>query len=133
MRIFGELALEGADLELEIDRNAHLNLLDVLDRLLKSSDPKAPATRVIIGHLVIANGRVSLVDLSAAVRADTAYSPIDLELRNLSTLADTEGVYTLEGRLPSGGPFAWRGTFSLEPVVPLVLSWVIGSSEKVPR
>jgi hypothetical protein len=113
---FADIQLENAELGLEIDRNARLNLLDVLDRLRKAPEPDAPPVRLVVEHLGIVDSKVSLTDLSGASRADAVFEPIDLELRNLSTLADSEGRYTLDARLPAGGTLAWKGSLSLQPI-----------------
>ncbi|HEX2828802.1 MAG TPA: DUF748 domain-containing protein [Burkholderiales bacterium] len=113
---FGEITLESADLGLEIDRNARLNLLEVLRRLFKEPEPDEPTARVLIDRLVVRDTRVGITDLSGELRAEAAFAPINLELDNLSTLPDSEGRYTLNARLPAGGSLAWKGRLSLEPI-----------------
>jgi uncharacterized protein involved in outer membrane biogenesis len=113
---FADIRLEGADLALVIDRNGRLNLLDVLDRLRKPPQPDEPPPRLVVHHLIVDDSRVSLTDFSGATRASAAVTPIDFELSNLSTLADSEGQYTLDARLPGGGTLAWKGSVSLEPI-----------------
>jgi hypothetical protein len=113
---FAEIRLENADLGLEIDRNARLNLLEVLDRLRKAPEPDAPPVRLVVEHLGIVASRVGLTDLSGASPAEAVFAPIDLDLRNLSTLADSEGRYTLDAKLPAGGTLAWKGSLSLQPL-----------------
>ncbi|MGZ8231494.1 MAG: DUF748 domain-containing protein, partial [Burkholderiales bacterium] len=113
---FADIRLEGADLALEIDRNGRLNLLDILDRLRKPPQPEAPPPRLVIDHLLVDDSRVGLTDLSGATSATAVITPIDLELSNLSTLADHEGRYTLDARLPGGGTLGWKGSVSIEPI-----------------
>lgn len=113
---FGDITLESADLGLEIDRNARLNLLEVLRRLLKEPEPDEPPAHVRIDRLVVRDTRVGITDLSGELRADAVFAPINFELSNLSTLPDSEGRYTLNARLPAGGSLAWKGRLSLEPI-----------------
>ncbi|HZN24562.1 MAG TPA: DUF748 domain-containing protein, partial [Burkholderiales bacterium] len=113
---FAEMRLEGADLALEIDRNGRLNLLDVIDRLRKPPKPDEPPPRLVVDHLVVDDSRVSLTDLSGETRASVVVTPIEFELSNLSTLADHQGRYTLDARLPGGGTLTWKGILSVEPV-----------------
>jgi hypothetical protein len=113
---FDEVRLEGAGLGLEIDRERRLNLLEVIRRLLKAPKPDEPTARVLVARLVVSDGRVDITDLSGELRADAAFSPINFELSNLSTLADHEGRFNLDARLPAGGALAWKGRLSLEPI-----------------
>jgi hypothetical protein len=113
---FADIRVEGADLALVIDAQGRLNLLDIIERLRKPPRPDEGPPRLVIGHVALDGSRVGLVDHSGATPASAQVTPIDLELYELSTLADQEGRYTLDAKLPGGGTLAWKGTLSLQPI-----------------
>ena len=113
---FDEVSLEGAELGLEIDRQARLNLLEVFQRLLKAPKPDEPPTRLVVGYLAIKDSIVRLTDLSGELPADATIAPINLELLNLSTLPDSEGRHTLQATGADGGTLTWKGVVSLQPI-----------------
>jgi len=113
---FADIRVEGADLALVIDSQGRLNLLDIIERLRKPPRPEEGPPRVVVRRIAIDDSRVGLVDHSGATPASAEMTPIDLELFELSTLADHEGRYTLDAKLPGGGTLAWKGTLSLQPI-----------------
>lgn len=115
---FATVTLDGLDLRAEIRPDGRLNLLDLLD-LLRKPDPgekDSPPPRVLLQHAALGNGMFSLSDRSGPTPAQAVIGPVTLELRDISTLPELRGPYTLSARLPAGGAFNWRGEASLQPI-----------------
>lgn len=115
---FASITLDGLDLRAEIRPDGRLNLLDLLD-LLRKPDPgdkDGPPPRMLLQHAVLSNGMFALSDRSGPTPAQAVMGPVNLELRDISTLPKLRGPHTLSARLPAGGVFSWRGEASLQPI-----------------
>lgn len=108
-----EVRLEGLNLRLEIAPNGNLNLAGLAERLGLF---KEGALRMVLQHVALTDGHVSLTDLTGAAPASTTLQPINIEIFDLATLPDSEGRYTVAATLAEGGTLAWRGRLSLRPL-----------------
>ncbi|HSO07386.1 MAG TPA: DUF748 domain-containing protein [Pelomicrobium sp.] len=117
---FAEIRIEQPSVDLVVGEDNRLNLAKVLDAL-PPPDPNEPADegpppRLVIQNAAVAAGKVSFTDRSNPTHATAVVEPIDLELKNISTLPDRRGPYEVSAQLPGGGTVAWQGEVSLQPV-----------------
>jgi uncharacterized protein involved in outer membrane biogenesis len=114
---FSEIALEGLDLRVDIGPDGVLNLAVLLERIPKTERrPGERPPRVLLRHVVLSGGAIAFSDRSDPTPASTALQPINLELRDISTLPDHRGPYSVSARLADGGLLNWRGEVSLDPL-----------------
>jgi hypothetical protein len=116
-----ELRLEGPAVNLVQDAGGQLNIAKIAESLPKSEEPPPPPSeepppRILLQHLVLADGSVRFTDESKAEPVTTTVDNLALELNDFSTLPDREGEYTIDAALPNGGKLAWKGDVSLNPV-----------------
>jgi hypothetical protein len=114
---FAALELDGLDLRADIAPGGRFNLLALLESLPKTEPrPDARLPRALLHRVALSGGTISFSDRSLAEPASATLAPIDLEVRELSTLPDRRGNYTVNARFADGGVFAWRGEASLQPL-----------------
>ncbi|MDP2756124.1 MAG: DUF748 domain-containing protein [Desulfurivibrionaceae bacterium] len=117
---FSDLVIESPSLHLKIDGDGRLNLADLLKRLPASAPPpdtkKQTPPRVLLQHLALSGGTVHLADHSKTKPVNTTFTPIALDLKNISTLPEHRGAYTVSASLPDNGTLGWQGELSLQPL-----------------
>lgn len=117
---FAEVSLDGARLDLDIDPAGELNLMRLAHRLTPPDRKAAPRAarppRLLLHHLAIARGRITVTDRSGPTPAQAQIDPVTFELKDLSTLRGHRGDHTVSARLPAGGTLAWRGSLALQPI-----------------
>ncbi len=117
---FGDLVIESPILHLKIDGDGRLNLADLLERQPASAPPpdteKQTPPRLLLQHLALSSGTVHLDDHSTAHPVSTAFTPIALELKNISTLPEHRGAYAVSAALPDNGTLGWHGELSFQPL-----------------
>ncbi len=112
-----EVVLEQPALRADIGPDGRLNLAILLEKLPKTERrPGEKLPRLLLRRIVLSNGTITLSDRSGPTPASTVASPINLDLRDVSTLPDQRGEYTVSARLADGGTFQWRGAVTLEPL-----------------
>src|SRR5262249_37293291 len=114
---FSEITLEGLDLRADIAPDGRFNIAALLDKLPKKEhkpDEKPP--RLLLRRVVLSAATIGFSDRSDHTPASAVVSPINLELRDISTLPDQRGAYSVNARLRDGGALSWRGEVSLEPL-----------------
>ena len=94
---FAEIALEGPRLDAALGPDGRLNLADLLDSMPRGepAEPAPPTAtpRVLLQHAVVRRGVVSFTDLSGRKPQTVALEPIDVELRNITTIPERRGPY----------------------------------------
>lgn len=114
---FAEVSLERPRLNLEVDASDTLNLVKLKPRnTTPGQRSSAELPRLLLGNLHLRQGQVVFTDKGLAPPAVAKIEPLEFELRDLSTLPNEHGEYTLSARLPAGGTLSWRGTVALAPV-----------------
>ncbi|MBA4142007.1 MAG: DUF748 domain-containing protein [Nitrosospira sp.] len=111
-----DLRVEGFDLTLEIDPEGRLNIMDIIERLKDPEQKDEPPPSLVLEHVIVSDSRVHVNDLSGSTPVSTAFGPINLELKDFSTIPDREGHYALAARLPAGGSVAWSGSVAVYPM-----------------
>ena len=120
---FSAIELDGLSLSADIAPDGSFNFARLADGLPKSETaadarPKPPP-RILLQHFVLSDGGITLSDRSGPRPAIASLRPLAIELRDLTTIPDRRGPYTLSARLPGGAQLAWRGEISLQPIFSL--------------
>jgi hypothetical protein len=84
------------------------------DDLVPKEQGKPP--RVVIGDFRIRHGQVGVTNLMAANPEKGTIVPIDLRLRNFTTIPQHEGVYQITATDPGNGSWQWTGELTFEPM-----------------
>jgi hypothetical protein len=114
---FSEIALDGLDLRLDIAPDGTLNLAALADSFPKSEGaPAEHPPRLLIQRVTLNRGSIVFTDRSLPTAASASVGPLDLEMRDFSTVPDRHGEHTVVGRLPGGATLTWRGEMSLRPI-----------------
>ncbi len=116
---FADIRIEQPSLHVEIQHNGRLNFADLADALPKSEDP--PPTdqrppRLLVQHAEVVDGSFTFSDRSDTTPAIETFSPLNLEFKDISTIPERKGPYTVKADLPGGGTVGWRGEVSLHPI-----------------
>jgi hypothetical protein len=115
---FSEIAVEGLDLRVDIGPGGQLNLAALAESFPKGEGPPAEhPPRLLLQHVALRRGAITFTDRSVPAPASASLQPLDLEMRDISTLPDQRGPHTITGKLPGGATLAWRGEMSLQPIV----------------
>src|ERR1700741_2006465 len=118
---FSTIALDGFYLRADIAPDGRLNLAALADSLPKSEGAPAAAgpPRLVLQHVELSDGAITFSDRSGSRPRFDTLRPLALELRDISTLPDRRGPYSVEARLPRGGTLPWRGELSFQPIFSL--------------
>lgn len=115
---FSEIALDGLDLRVDIAPDGTLNLATLAESFPKSEAPPAEhPPRLLLQYVALNRGSITFTDRSFPEPATALVGPLDLEMRDISTLSDRRGPHTVSGTLPGGATLSWRGEMSLRPLV----------------
>ena len=120
---FDEIRLVMPYVAAKVSREGKLNLV----ALVPPSDDTAPPAQpeagepkkmmpLEIGLLEISKGIVEYRDESKPRPVSMDIVPIDIRLRNFSTMQGSENAYAFTAEIGKGESLAWEGTISLEPV-----------------
>jgi hypothetical protein len=132
-----EIRLEAPRLDVVMAPDGRLNVADLLDAFPRSEaapapEPTAPP-RMLLQHALMSGGVVSFTDLSGRAPQTATVEPINVELRNITTLPGRRGPYAISATLTGGGVVDWEGEVSLVPIgstgrfglrgLPLATAW----------
>jgi hypothetical protein len=115
---FAEIRLEAPRVDAVIAADGRMNIAELLDALPKGEPAKQPTAppRLLLQHAVVQDGVVSLTDLSGHAPQTVAVQPINVELRDITTLRERRGPYAISAALTGGGVVSWDGQVSLVPL-----------------
>jgi uncharacterized protein involved in outer membrane biogenesis len=116
-----EIRLEAPDLHLVLGDDARLNLARLADAFPVETSPEpadepGPPPRLILEKVVLQQGTLTFTDETVPETARLVATPLNLELRDISTLPERRGPYGLRARLPGGGEVTWEGELALNPI-----------------
>jgi hypothetical protein len=84
------------------------------DDLIPKDNGKPP--RLVVGRFEIHRGSVRVTNLQAARPQDATIVPIELDLRNFTTIPRKEGNYEITAVDPGQGTWHWIGDLTFEPM-----------------
>lgn len=117
---FSSIRLDGLDLRVVVRPDGTLNLAALAGGLgggneREKADGRPP--RLLLQHALLRGGAVTFSDRTVSAPASVTLQPLHLELRDISTLPDPRGPYTVNAMLRDGGSLRWRGDVALHPVL----------------
>jgi len=116
---FADIRIEQPSLYVEIQPNGRLNLADLAESLPKpedSSPTDSQPPRLLLYHSEVIGGSLTISDRSDTTHAQETFWPLNLEFKEISTIPERKGPYTVKADLPGGGTVGWQGEISLHPV-----------------
>ena len=115
---FSDVAIEGLELHADIAPDERFNLAELANDLPKGEggDPEAAPPRLLLQRFAIVDSSLTFSDRSGARPIFATVRPLGIELRDLSTLPDRQGSYSIGAQLPAGATLTWRGEISLQPI-----------------
>lgn len=113
--VLDDVRLAAPQVEVTLEKDGSLNWSRLIEAL-KSKEPQHEGglPRMEIRRFALAGGRVAFADRRAGF--ETRVDPIDVELDDVSTLADENGRYRIAARTGVGAQFAWQGDLDLAPI-----------------
>ena len=116
---FADVRIERPSLYVEIQHNGRLNFSDLADSFPKSEDPPSTDSRpprLLVHQAEVIGGSFTFSDRSDTTHATETFSPLNLEFKEISTIRERKGPYTVRADLPGGGTVSWQGEISLHPI-----------------
>lgn len=120
---FSRINIEGLELNVELGSDGRINLDVLADRFRNDAELPAdasaegePPPRVLLKRVSLSGAAITLSDRSNPTPAQATLAPINLELRDLSTLSERRGPHAIQAPLPGGGVLSWQGEGSLNPI-----------------
>ena len=116
---FADIRIERPSLHVEIRHDGRLNLAALSDSLPKSEGSPTEAghpPRLLLQHAELIDGSFTFSDRSDLTPVSETFAPLNIEFKDISTLPDRKGPYTVRANLPGGGTVGWRGQVSLQPI-----------------
>jgi hypothetical protein len=117
---FRQLALEGPHVNAVVSKSGVLNLAALVP---PSKEPLPPQEKsegpppLVVEELSIDQGQIGLSDQRPAKPASIALKPLQISVRNLTTLPGQDGPKSITANIGDGGTLRWTGTIGLNPVV----------------
>ncbi len=116
---FADIRIERPSLHIEIQHNGRLNFADLADNFPESEDPPPSDSRpprLLVHHAEVIGGSFTFSDRSDTTHATETFWPLNLEFKEISTIPERKGPYTIKADLPGGGTVGWQGEISLHPI-----------------
>ncbi len=79
-------------------------------------DDAATPVRMLLDDIRINNGEITFTDNRMSTPAVAKLTPLNLELRDFSTLPERKGPYSLTAKMPNGTEVRWKGEIALAPI-----------------
>lgn len=120
---FSRIGLEGLDVNVDIRPDGKMNLALLVKTVLKNNGPDSGSNpgdgsppRLVFQHISLTKAAITISNRSGVTPASATFKPINLELRDISTLPDGEGPLKVRAAMPGGGTLSWSGRTSLSPL-----------------
>jgi hypothetical protein len=117
--VFAEISLKTPVAQIIYQPDGNFNFANLLDNHPAPRPTNAAPTvlpSLVIYDLNITNGNVTFSDLKRATPFHTEFSPISVNLTNLSTIRDRNSPYSFLARTGAGETFGWSGSVTINPL-----------------
>jgi uncharacterized protein involved in outer membrane biogenesis len=117
---FAQIELDAPRVDAILTRDGRVNLLELLDAF-PQSDPASrreakPPRPLLLEHTVVRGGWLTFTDLMGRAPQTAVVRPINVELRDITTVPERRGPYAIAATLVGGGVVGWDGEVSLFPL-----------------
>jgi len=120
---FSRIGVEGLNVNVDIRPDGKFNFELLAESLAKVSPPSDTGKksdddppRLVFQHISLSDAAVTISDRSDATPASATFKPINLELRDISTLPNQNGPHKVQAQIPGGGILSWNGRNWLHPI-----------------
>jgi hypothetical protein len=117
---FALIRLDEPRVNVLMRKDGKLNLLELAAAAAGEQNRKpqeeSPPTRMILRQFLIQSGSVEVSDHRVTTPAKVTLQPLNLEIKDLTTLPEHRGPYSIAATMPDGSALRWRGEVSLYPV-----------------
>jgi uncharacterized protein involved in outer membrane biogenesis len=104
-------------INLVFEPDGKLNLAQIMPKPAESpTDAESKPPRVILHNMSIREGEIDVTDQRRSTPATVKISPFGLELKNISTLPERKGPYSLTAAIDDGASLEWTGEVHLNPI-----------------
>jgi uncharacterized protein involved in outer membrane biogenesis len=116
---FRQIALEGPQVNAVVGKDGALNLAQLAP---PSEKPPTPPEKeetlppLIVEVFSIDQGQIDLTDRRPSKPAAIEFKPLQLQVKNLTTLPGQEGANTISATTSDGETMRWSGTIGLNPI-----------------
>jgi len=118
--VFDEISLKEPSAQITYQADGTFNFANLLNNVPAQPKPTNAAPQalpsVTIYNLSITNGALSFADLDRKVPFNKVFTPIDVNLTNLTTIRDQNSPYMILARTGDGETFAWSGGVTINPL-----------------
>ena len=116
---FRQVSLEGPHVNAVIAKDGGLNLAELAPP--SEEPPKPPEKdqappRLLIEDISIDGGQIDFTDRRQSKPASITLKPLQVQIKNLTTLPGQEGPDSIMATFGDGGTLRWNGEISLNPV-----------------
>jgi uncharacterized protein involved in outer membrane biogenesis len=116
---FRSIAVEEPSLQVRFLADGKLSLADLFEPAAATPAPeekKSYLPRLIVDHFVLRRGRAEFADESRSPRFVQAFEPLNLQVRDLTTLPGESGNHTVTIGLGENSLVRWSGKQTVEPL-----------------
>ncbi len=110
--IIQKLSLDKPAVHLAIEPDGTLNI----ERLAGTRKSSSSSFPLVLRNLLIQGGEITIVDKRQSEPFTTDIETLNISAKNLSTLKDSEGTYSLSAAIRNGGTIHVEGKVSLSPL-----------------
>ena len=117
---FALIRLDEPRINVLIRKDGKLNFEElaaaVAGEKIQKVEEESPPTRMILRQFLIQSGSIDVSDHRVTTPARVTLQPLNLEIKDLTTLPERRGPYSIAATMPDGSTLRWRGEVSLQPV-----------------
>lgn len=116
--VLREVALDKPDIHLAVESDGTINFAKLGLASVSSPEPAQPDAkpfRFILQGAAITEGRIVAGDRRQSTPAELSLEKIGLQAKDVSTIKDHNGSYTVAAMTKDGEALQWQGTVSLAP------------------
>ena len=114
---FADIIVDAPSVNAVIDPDGKLNLARLAgkDPATHEEETNRPL-RMLLHNIQINKGKIDVTDARQPIPATVSFSPLNIQLADISTLPEREGLYTLTAKTTDGATLHWSGRVSLYPL-----------------
>lgn len=117
---FAEIRLDGVNATLLRDKDGETNIARLIDGMAPTRQPPQTENqslpRLVVHHFALNNGAIKVIDRSHETVFDQTFGPINVNVRDLSTLPAHEATQKVVIKSGDGIQLVWNGSLAVNPV-----------------